>query len=111
MRILWRRTSNENFSLSLTKRQREKVRTTVRGFCLRQSAAEAAGDACGCEAHAAGTLGHDAGTELRLWVHPNRRKVKRPDGPRPEPPLAAAKTLYVGDGINDAPAMMAATVG
>ena len=25
-------------------------------------------------------LGHDAGTELRLWVHPNRRKVKRPDG-------------------------------
>ena len=31
-------------------------------------------------------MGHDAGAELHLWVDPNRRKVKRPDSQRPEPP-------------------------
>src|SRR5450759_5682944 len=36
MRILWRRTSNENCSRLLTKRQCERRRTTVRGLTLRR---------------------------------------------------------------------------
>lgn len=53
---------------------------------LRQSAAEEAAQAGAKSNRACSATGHDAGTELLLWVHPKRRKVKQPDGQRPEPP-------------------------
>src|SRR6202030_2536051 len=44
---------------------------------LRQSAAEAAADARGCEAHAAWTLGHDPWPELHLpTLEPGHQKIR-----------------------------------
>ena len=46
-------------------------------FPLRQSAAEAAADAGGCKAHAAGTLGHDPRAELHLRAsEPGHQKIR-----------------------------------
>src|ERR1700722_19600620 len=44
---------------------------------LRQPAAEATADARGCEAHAAGTLGHDARAEFHLRaLEPGYQKIR-----------------------------------
>src|SRR5207244_8937925 len=44
---------------------------------LRQSAAEAAAENLGCEAHAAGTLGYDPGAELHLRApEPGHQEIR-----------------------------------
>ena len=65
--------------------------STVGQICPSQSAAEAAAGARGCEAHAAVTW--RTTTELRPWVHPIRRKVKRPDGQRLGDPMWPIEVL------------------